>query len=444
MGVIKNIRIELIVLGAIFLNVLVSYNIDIGLYNYFAKFGGGPGSVYLKEFFRNITNFGDSLWYFLTFVILFFSTFLISKKFLNLEKYRIYFKYFSITALVYLSATGILTQFLKHIIGRARPNYTSLDESFKFDFFTTSSSFHSFPSGHASTIFIVCLLLGVLIPRLKYFFYLFAVVVAISRVVVGAHFTTDIVAGALVALIVFKILNSFFTNKFYYLKPKPINKSGMSPLYYFLIVFCLVALLLTIGPTFDLFFSDLFYLGKKQFLLQSTSFITIIFRNIMLPFILIYVLFLPIVSKIFPIKKIFFNYDFSFKNILFIWSSLIISIIIIINILLKGLWGRARPNDILQLGGGDIYSPWYKITDECLNNCSFVSGDASVGFSMLVLFFITRKTIYCYLAIVLGSLLGLVRIAEGGHFLSDVVFSFLVMAISTILLFIFYKKYYDK
>ena len=114
MGVIKNIRIELIVLGVIFLNVLVSYNIDIGLYNYFAKFGYGPGSVYLKEFFRNITNLGDSLWYFLTFVILFFSTFLISKKFLNIEKYRIYFKYFSITALVYLSATGILTQFLKH------------------------------------------------------------------------------------------------------------------------------------------------------------------------------------------------------------------------------------------------------------------------------------------------------------------------------------------
>ena len=129
---------------------------------------------------------------------------------------------------------------------------------------------------------------------------------------------------------------------------------------------------------------------------------------------------------------------------MFIWSSLIISIIIIINILLNGLWGRARPNDILQLGGGDIYSPWYKITDECLKNCSFVSGDASVGFSMLVLFFITKKTAYCYLAVVLGSLLGLVRIAEGGHFLSDVVFSFLVMAISTILIFMFYKKYYDK
>ena len=441
---IKNIRVELFILGAIFLSALVSYNIDVGLYNYFAKFSDGPSSVYLKDFFRNITKLGDSLWYFLTFLILFFLTFLINKTFFNIEKYTIYFKYFSITGLVYLSATGILTQFLKHIIGRARPNYTGLDGGFKFDFFTTSSSFHSFPSGHASTIFIVCLLAGVLIPKLKYFFYLFAGLVAISRVVVGAHFTTDIIAGALVALIVFKILNSFFTNKFNYLKPKPINKNAMSPFYYFLIIFFLVALLLTVGPTFDLFFSDLFYFGKKQFLLQSTSFITVIFRNILLPFILIYILFLPIVSKIFPIKKIFFNYDFSFKNILFIWSSLIISIIIIINILLKGLWGRARPNDVLQLGGGDVYSPWYKITDECLNNCSFVSGDASVGFSLLVLFFITRKTIYCYLAVVLGSLLGLIRIAEGGHFLSDVVFSFLVMAISTILIFMFYKKYYDK
>ena len=68
--------------------------------------------------------------------------------------------------------------------------------------------------------------------------------------------------------------------------------------------------------------------------------------------------------------------------------------IVVVNVFLKGLWGRARPNDVLDFGGSDVFTPWHNISNACTSNCSFVSGDAAVGFSFLALCFITKKTIY--------------------------------------------------
>ena len=91
-------------------------------------------------------------------------------------------------------------------MGRPRPNHTDLEDVFNFKYLTMESNFHSFPSGHSSTIFIVCFILVSVLPKLKYFFYFLASIVAFSRVIVSAHFFTDIVAGAILALILFKVL----------------------------------------------------------------------------------------------------------------------------------------------------------------------------------------------------------------------------------------------
>ena len=120
----------------------------------------------------------------------------------------------SIFSFVYLSFVGIATQILKHIIGRPRPNHADFERGFDFNFFSTDASFHSFPSGHSSTIFAVTLIMILLVPRLKLFFLFFGFVIALSRVVVGAHFTTDIIAGGLLALISYKIVVSIFEHRF--------------------------------------------------------------------------------------------------------------------------------------------------------------------------------------------------------------------------------------
>ena len=119
-------------------------------------------------------------------------------------------------------------------------------------------------------------------------------------------------------------------------------------------------------------------------------------------------------------------------------------ILIFVNLILKNLWGRARPNDVLQLGGRETFSPWYEITNACGSNCSFVSGDASVGFSIIILYLITKKIIFLYSSIVVGFVLGLIRIMAGGHFLSDIFFAGFFIVILNIILFELYKKYYAK
>ena len=118
--------------------------------------------------------------------------------------------------------------------------------------------------------------------------------------------------------------------------------------------------------------------------------------------------------------------------------------LLIVNVILKNMWGRVRPNDISYFGGTYDFTPWYKISNSCTSNCSFVSGDASVGFIIVIFYFITKKSIYLYLGLFFGIFLGFIRILAGGHFFSDIVFSQIVVTASISMSFILYKKLYDK
>ncbi|WP_415400806.1 phosphatase PAP2 family protein [Tateyamaria sp. SN3-11] len=54
------------------------------------------------------------------------------------------------------------------------------------------------------------------------------------------------------------------------------------------------------------------------------------------------------------------------------------------NVVLKGLWGRARPAYITEFGGIANFTPPFQITDQCLTNCSFVSGEGSGATAMFL------------------------------------------------------------
>ena len=444
MSIFKNIRVELFVLLVITLNVFISFNLDLGLYNYFKDFNKSLNNVYLKEFFEDITRLGSSSWYFAISIIGFGVVYL-NKRFglIQIEKQKKISNFF-ISSFFYILVVGIVTQVLKHIVGRPRPNHTNFEDSFGFNFFTFDSNFHSFPSGHSSTIFIVCFVLVATFPKLKYFFYFLASVIALSRVVVGAHFFTDIVAGAILALISFKVINTILEKKYNQFKFSNLFSENNSEIYNYVLFLVISCVFITSGPSIDLYISGLFYYGASQFALQSFDLTSILFRDILLPLILIYILILPIVGRYTKIDKIFFNYRFSIKEIILLWGSQIIGVLVFVNLILKNLWGRARPNDTLPLGGKETFSPWYEITNVCESNCSFVSGDASVGFSIIILYLITKKIIFFYASVFGGLVLGLIRIMAGGHFLSDVFFAGFFIVILNLILFELYKKYYVK
>ena len=439
---IKKIQIELIIFALLVVTIFLTNSIDREIYTYFSKLNYGIGGAYLKKFFVQITQLGDSMWYFLIFTVMFLTSLVVKKiKIISLKKYY-FLRNLSLFSLFYLFFVGILTQFIKHLIGRPRPNHSNLNDIFELNFFTTESAFHSFPSGHASTIIAVTLIMCLVFLWLRVLFYICGFLIALSRVVVGAHFTTDVIAGSLVAIMVYKILNFFIKKKYTQTFLKKIRFGDVSVLVKTMFVFSIIAFFITIGPSFDIFFSSIFYYGNNQFMLQSYYSVSIIFRKFLLPGLLIYIFIFPIAGKFLPIQKIFFDYKFSFKEIIFIWLSGITTLLFVVNVLFKNMWGRARPNDILQFGGSNSFTPWYNYGDSCLSNCSFVSGDSSVGFMLVVFYFITKKNIYCYAALLFGMVLGFIRIAAGGHFFSDIVFSQIIVSSSLLICAVLYKRLY--
>ena len=342
MKLINRIRIELILLIITTLVIFTSYNLDIKFNEVVLKTLENSETNYLKSFFINITEVGNSAWYFIV-SFFFISILLINKKlkFLKIKETHKKINFF-ISTIIYISAAGIITQIFKHLVGRPRPNYTNYENLFDFKFFTLESNFHSFPSGHASTVFMVCFIICSILPLLRYYFYFLAGIVALSRVVVGAHFFTDIVAGALLSLIVFEILNYIFSKKYSKFLFTRIVFHKDEHIYYSVLFLFSLCIFLSIGPSLDIFFSGLFYYGESQFYLQKYDYLSLFFRKLFLPAIIIYILFISFFSVYSKISKLFFGYKFNTKEIVLIWLSQILIVLLFINLILKSFWGRVR------------------------------------------------------------------------------------------------------
>lgn len=114
-----------------------------------------------------------------------------------------------------------------------------------------------------------------------------------------------------------------------------------------------------------------------------------------------------------------------FHHYAFLFLSLLIGPGLIANLLFKENWGRARPRQVLEFGGTQDFSPALLVADQCASNCSFVSGDASMAFALLALAFLapSRRKLAVILALAFGLWIGLIRMVQGAHFLSDVIFA---------------------
>lgn len=110
---------------------------------------------------------------------------------------------------------------------------------------------------------------------------------------------------------------------------------------------------------------------------------------------------------------------------------------LVANALLKDHWGRARPRQITQFGGHAHFTPPLEITDQCTRNCSFVSGEGSAMVTMAlvaVLLLAPRlrpaQRIWLIAGVSAYALSGsALRVAFGGHFLSDTIFAALLMGV---------------
>ena len=103
------------------------------------------------------------------------------------------------TLIAHLVAGGINTA-IKHVVGRGRPKFMHTGNS-EFSPFG-GAGWDSFPSGHSMATFAVAAVLAVRFPKVRWLVILWALIVSVSRLFRASHFLTDIVAGAVLGVLI--------------------------------------------------------------------------------------------------------------------------------------------------------------------------------------------------------------------------------------------------
>ncbi|HBM15875.1 MAG TPA: hypothetical protein DD381_05985 [Lentisphaeria bacterium] len=158
-----------------------------------------------------------------------------------------------------------------------------------------------------------------------------------------------------------------------------------------------------------------------------------------------------IISLFYFIKSfICTNYRRYRKTSLFVILFIALGPGLIVNVILKENTGRPRPVQCSVFKGNyefkNVLTAWQINTD----NKSFPSGHASGAFSMIFPYFLFRrknnKLAYLLLAggTLYGTIVGIARIAQGGHFASDVIWSFGIVYLVGLALYYSMKLYDNK
>ncbi len=204
----------------------------------------------------------------------------------------------------------------------------------------------------------------------------------------------------------------------------------------FFLIFTVASLLLfALFPEIDLEVSGLFYHEGEGFYLKKHAFF-VFMHDIIRPLLLLTVLLL--LFFLFYKKK---NRFLDRKAAGFLLTFLLIGPGLVTNLIFKEHSGRVRPVHVLEFGGEKAFTPYYKLTGACKTNCSFISGHAAAAFFFMAFGYVYRSRKLFFLGLGFGVLMALTRVVQGGHFLSDVLFAFIVnFMILKGLYYLFYKE----
>ena len=94
---------------------------------------------------------------------------------------------------------------------------------------------------------------------------------------------------------------------------------------------------------------------------------------------------------------------------------------LLVNAGFKDNWQRARPYQVENFGGTQQFTRAGVVTDQCDNNCSFVSGHVACGFFFASLMLVQprRRRAWALAGCTAGVLIGFSRMADMAHWLSD-------------------------
>jgi undecaprenyl-diphosphatase len=109
-----------------------------------------------------------------------------------------------------IAVPGLLIAIIKRLIGRARPIVESAGV-WTYHPFDLRADYASLPSGHATAAFAAMVAIGSIFPPARPLMWFYALMVIVSRVVVGAHHPSDVVLGAVAGAVGALLVRDWFT-----------------------------------------------------------------------------------------------------------------------------------------------------------------------------------------------------------------------------------------
>jgi len=176
--------------------------------------GVGRLPRWIISVFHEITDFGKSGWFLWPLGILFVVLAALpsiltpfSQRVLAAIMVRIGFLFTAI------ALPSLFVTIVKRMIGRARPFVGGSLDPLLFGPFAWVPAYAGMPSGHATTAFAALVAFGTLWPRARTALVIYALLIAISRPTVIAHYPSDVFAGALVGMVGAMMVRRYFAER---------------------------------------------------------------------------------------------------------------------------------------------------------------------------------------------------------------------------------------
>lgn len=190
-------------------------------------------------------------------------------------------------------------------------------------------------------------------------------------------------------------------------------------------IFVVAALLFSTVPAIDLGVTRTFYLPGSGFPADKTTLVQAIYwfvwggsRLAIATVLLLWLASLFTKNSWLRLRRRWFG---------FLLLAILIGPGLIVDSGLKNHWGRARPEQIQEFGGSRHFTAPLLPANECDRNCSFVSGHVSGAAALMSFGWLAaprRRRNWLIGSAIVSGIVGFVRIAQGGHFVSDVLFAY--------------------
>jgi undecaprenyl-diphosphatase len=196
-----------------------------------SRFGQGLPAPVVSAF-ATLTRLGESDWILIPSLVLWLLSALFAAIIPKPVPKRALWQMAGIWAFFFIGVgfPGLVTTLIKRVVGRARPEHLDAVGSLQFQWNWTDWSYQSFPSGHTTTAFALCFVVGFLSPRWFPWMLILAVFIGLSRIVVGAHYPTDLVAGAIIGTLGAYLVRNVFASRGWVFKTMADGTYVMRPL----------------------------------------------------------------------------------------------------------------------------------------------------------------------------------------------------------------------